>query len=294
MPEDIATIKPAVTNTKLDDELYRIKRKFDSSLKQENAEIIKSLSVGAETLDAYAEKFKKQIEKISDSNKAALAEYVAHRKVIIELFKQGIRANDFGKFTKEAYIHNLLYPMRRTPDEIEYQSHNLWLIDERLSYCDYISSDIPFDNNPKEERTDILMLDMPVAVSDEQNIGREYETIIILELKRPMRDDCTLGENPITQMLDYVDKLSSNTVTDKYKRSIRVGENTQFYLYAVCDLTPKLRKVAETHDFKEAPDKMGMYKYHDRKRAYMEILSFDKLIGNAKKRNRILFEKLGV
>lgn len=294
MPEDIATIKPNVTNAKLDDELYRIKRKFDSSLKQENAEIIKSISVGAETLDAYAERFKKQIEKISDSNKAALAEYVAHRKVIIELFKQGIRANDFGKFTKEAYIHNLLYPMRRTSDEIEYQSHNLWLIDERLSYCDYISSDIPFDNNPKEERTDILMLDMPVAVSDEQNTGREYETIIILELKRPMRDDYTLSENPITQMLDYVDRLSSNTVTDKYKRPIKVGENTQFYLYAVCDLTPKLRKVAETHDFKETPDKMGMYKYHDKKRAYMEILSFDKLIGDAEKRNRILFEKLGV
>ena len=237
---------------------------------------------------------KKQIEKISDSNKAALAEYVAHRKVIIELLKQGIRANDFGKFTKEAYIHNLLYPMRRTSDEIEYQSHNLWLIDERLSYCDYISSDIPFDNNPKEERTDILMLDMPVAVSDEQNTGREYETIIILELKRPMRDDYTLSENPITQMLDYVDRLSSNTVTDKYKRPIKVGENTQFYLYAVCDLTLKLRKVAETHDFKETPDKMGMYKYHDKKRAYMEILSFDKLIGDAEKRNRILFEKLGV
>ena len=294
MPEDIATIKPNVTNAKLDDELYRIKRKFDSSLKQENAEIIKTISVGAETLDAYAERFKKQIEKISDSNKAALAEYVAHRKVIIELFKQGIRANDFGMFTKEAYIHNLLYPMRRTSDEIEYQSHNLWLIDERLSYCDYISSDIPFDNNPKEERTDILMLDMPVAVSDEQNTGREYETIIILELKRPMRDDYTLSENPITQMLEYVDRLGSNTVTDKYKRPIKVGENTQFYLYAVCDLTPKLRKVAETHDFKETPDKMGMYKYHDKKRAYMEILSFDKLIGDAEKRNRILFEKLGV
>ena len=294
MSEDIATIKPNVTNAKLDDELYKIKRKFDSTLKQENAEIIKNISVGAETLDSYKEKFKKQIEKISDSNKAALAEYVAHRKVIIELFKQGIKANDFGQFTKEAYIHNLLYPMRRTSDEIEYQSHNLWLIDERLSYCDYISSDIPFDNNPKEERTDILMLDKPVAVSDEQNTGRAYETIIILELKRPMRDDYTQSENPIIQMLEYVDRLSSNTVTDRYKRPIKVGENTQFYLYAVCDLTPRLRKIAETYDFLETPDKMGMYKYHDKKRAYIEVLSFDKLIGDAEKRNKILFEKLGV
>jgi len=138
------------------------------------------------------------------------------------------------------------------------------------------------------------MLDKPVAVSDENNIGKEYETIVILELKRPMRDDYTQGDNPILQMLDYVDKLNSNNVTDRYKRPIKVGDNTQFYLYAVCDLTPKLKKVAETYDFVETPDRMGMYKYHDKKRAYIEILSFDKLISDAEKRNRILFDKLGV
>ena len=63
--------------------------------------------------------------------------------------------------------------MRRTSDEIEYSSHNLWLIDERLSYSEYISSDIPFDNNPKEERTDVMILDSTVAVSDEDNSGKE-------------------------------------------------------------------------------------------------------------------------
>lgn len=141
----------------------------------------------------YEERFKKQIEKISDSHKVALAEYVAHRKVIIELLKKGIRVDDFGKFSKQAYIQNLLYPMRRISNEIEYQSHNLWLIDERLAYCDYISSDIPFDNNSKENRTDIFMSNMPVAVSDEVNTRKEYETIVILELKRPMRDDYTQG-----------------------------------------------------------------------------------------------------
>ena len=63
--------------------------------------------------------------------------------------------------------------MRRTSDEIEYQAHNLWLIDERLAYCEYVSSDIPFDNNPREDRTDVMILDKPVAVSDEPNTGRE-------------------------------------------------------------------------------------------------------------------------
>lgn len=76
--------------------------------------------------------------------------------------------------------------------------------------------------------------------------------------------------------------------------SIKVGSNTQFYLYAVCDLTPKMVKVAEDRDFIETPDKLGMYKYHEKKRAYIELISYDKLIWDAEKRNKVLFEKLGI
>jgi hypothetical protein len=47
-------------------------------------------------------------------------------------------------------------------------------------------------------------------------------------------------------------------------------------------------------DFHETPDKLGMYKYNDTAHAYMEIISFDKLIFDSEKRNKILFEKLGI
>lgn len=138
------------------------------------------------------------------------------------------------------------------------------------------------------------MLDHPIALSDENNTGREFETIVIFELKRPMRDDYDAKENPIQQLLGYVDKLCTNKVTDKNGRLIKVGSNTQFYLYAVCDLTQKMIKVAEDRDFIETPDKLGMYKYHEKKRAYIELISYDKLILDAEKRNKVLFEKLGI
>lgn len=67
--------------------------------------------------------------------------------------------------------------------------------------CEYISSDIPFNNDPSEQRTDILFLDKPVALSDQDNSGKEYESIVIIELKRPMRDDYKPGENPIDGIL---------------------------------------------------------------------------------------------
>lgn len=294
MPEEIKKIKPSIKDSGLDEELYKIKRKFDIELKKSSKEIMDKIDVGAESYEEYSEKLEKQLEKISDANKSALADYVAHRKIILELLKKGIKKNDDDRFNKESYLHSLIYPMRRTSGEIEYQAHNLWLIDERLAYSEYISSDIPFNNNSKEERTDILILNKPVAVSDEENTGREYGTIVIFELKRPMRDDYSRAENPIVQLVDYVNKLSTNKVADKYGRIIKVGANTQFYLYAICDLTPNLIKVAEDEDFKETPDKRGYYKYHDKKHAYIEILSYDKIIEDSEKRNRILFDKLGI
>ena len=110
MREDVEAIKPYLPDSKLDDELYKIKRKFDNQLKKDNLDIIKTLEVGATSLDSYQEKFQKQFAKISEANKASLAEYVAHRKVILELLKKGIQSDDFGKYSKEAYIHNLIYP----------------------------------------------------------------------------------------------------------------------------------------------------------------------------------------
>ncbi len=49
----------------------------------------------------------------------------------------------------------MIYPQRKTSDDISEEAHNLWLIDERLSYCSYIASDIPFD---KEKRGQIFCL----------------------------------------------------------------------------------------------------------------------------------------
>ena len=129
-----------------------------------------------------------------------------------------------------------------------------------MAYCSYISSDIAFNNSTNQERTDILILDRPVAVSDEENRGREYECITIFELKRPMRDDYNGSTNPIDQLYGYVTKLKTNQMRDKDGRIIRVGANTKFYLYAVCDITRSLEQILDFRDFSQTPDKMGYYR----------------------------------
>lgn len=295
MPTEVAMIKPNLSEDKLSDELYKIKRQFDKCMQDENSELLETLKEGIISDSEYQRRFQIQVTKLSEANEAILAEYVAHRKVVIDLLQAALNRKDDGKYNKEQYIHDLIYPMRTTADAEPYDRHNLWLLDEKLAYCSYISSDIPFDNSPKENRTDIMILDCPVAVSEDENDGTEYDTIVLFELKRPMRDDYTDGENPIVQLYRYVDKLKTNRETDKNGRIIHVGMNTKFYLYAVCDITPKLES-AINHGgiFKKTPDKTGYYGYNDGYNAYIEILPFNKIINDSQKRNRVLFEKLGL
>ena len=134
MPEQIKNIKPNLSNDKLDDELHKIKREFDKEIKNENNKLLEKLEKNKLNEYDYETQFKLQISKISDANKAALSDYVAHRKIIIDLLSTGIRKIDNEKFSKEEFIHNLIFPMKYSSDDIDYESHNLWLIDERLAY----------------------------------------------------------------------------------------------------------------------------------------------------------------
>ena len=294
MPEQIAKIKPKLHEDKLDDALYEIKRQFDKSAKKAQKELLDKLDETSLSPDEYEQFFQLQIEKISDANSAVLAEYVAHRRVVIELLERGLRRKEDGKFNKEKYMHNLIYPMKSTADEIDYETHNLWLIDEKLSYCSFITSDIPFDNDYKQERTDILMLDGPIAVSDDRNDGTIFDTIIVFELKRPMRNDYSDSDNPISQLYGYIRKIREGKAKDKYHRPIRVNESTKYYLYAVCDVTDSLMPYIDLHSFTPTPDLLGYYDFNKTYNAYFEVLSYDKILNDAKKRNRVLFEKLGI
>ena len=219
-------IKPNLSEDKLADELYKIKYDFDRELSTENSMLLKELNNDLISKQEYVDRFQMQVQKIVDSNAAVLTEYVAHRKVILDLLEYAIRKIKTNRYMEEKYIHDLIFPMCSTSDEQSYDSHNLGLLDEKFAYCTYISSDVPFANNPQEERPDLLILDQPVAMSENQNDGSIFNSIIIFELKRPMRKDYTYGDNSISQLYKYVDKIKTGNAKHKNGRPIRVTETT--------------------------------------------------------------------
>lgn len=293
-PEEIENLKPNLSNEDLDNALHSIKRDFENATKSECDKLMEKLEAGGITPEEYQKQFKETIEKVSDINKAALAEYVTHRKIILNLFTHGLNIKEDGKFNLEKYMHQLIYPMRTTSDDIAYESHNLWLLDERLAFCQFISSDKPFKGEHNKERADLLILDAPVVVAENENKGIAYDAITIFELKRPGRDDYTMENNPVTQLLNYAKKIKKGGVKDSKQRPIRVSQSTQFYLYAVCDITSSLEAVLENMDFVETPDCLGAYLYNRKLPAYIEVLSYDKIRNDSEKRNKVLFKKLGI
>lgn len=289
-PEKVEAIPPGLSSEKLDLELYRIKKEFDDETKSSLNKIITQ----HENIDpeSYKKIFESNMDRVTDSSSSHLAEYIAHRKTILDLFENSLNIKEDGKYSKESYIHDIIFPRGTSLDELPVEKHNLWLIDEKLSYYFYATSDIPFNNDRGERRPDILFFDKPIAFVDEKNDGTPYETVVIFELKRPMRANLERNEDPISQVLDYVIKIKNKELTDVNGRPIKVSDNTQFYVYVVCDVDKALESKLNVLGFRKTPDGLGYYDMDTN--IHKEILSFDKILNDSTKRNRILFDKLNL
>ena len=206
----------------------------------------------------------------------------------------------FDKFLKikatEKAVHNLIFPLQTLSDEIGFEDHNLWMVDEKLSYHKYLASDKRFKkieplNSESNDRPDIIVFNKPFAFS---NDNKPYESIVLIEFKRPMRDDYTEEENPIQQINRYAREIIGGEVRDKNDREFDLRANTPIYSYIICDLTKKLKSFAKDAGYKLLPNGDGYFFFNDNYNMYVEISSFDKLLNDSKERNRVLFEKLNL
>ena len=91
-------------------------------------------------------------EKLSEMGKSSLAEYIVHRKAVLDILEGNLKYQDSdgNSYAYEESIHQLVFPMQNTSDDIDYTSHNLWLIDEKLSYPDENDASNEVQNYIKE------------------------------------------------------------------------------------------------------------------------------------------------
>jgi hypothetical protein len=301
-PAALDDVPPNLPPAKLGAELYRLQKDFEVKLRHEAVEVLQHEDSDTKDLDqgeleAHRARFARFLEEWNDLGKAELARYIVHRKATLSVLRVRLKRRSDARYPLETAIHSVIFPLRSTSDDIAFDKQNLWVLDEKLSYHWYLASDLRLDQVEalhgvtSGDRPDLLIFDNPVAVVDQ---GPPYTSIVIFEFKRPQRDDYTATKNPIEQTLRYAGRIRAGEILDKDGRPVRVNLNTPFFCYIVCDITKTLQEQAELANLQETPDREGYFGYNRNRQAYIEIVSFDKLIRDAELRNRILFDKLGI
>ncbi|CAN5537521.1 hypothetical protein BH11PLA2_BH11PLA2_16410 [soil metagenome] len=298
MPDRIESLRSNLSEEQLDVELYKIGQEWDLELRAEYKKLLSENDATASEQESFRQRYERFLAEWNESGISKLARYVVHRRATLAFLDERLKLKADGKYALEDAIHEIIFPLKATSEDVRVENMNLWILDEKLAYHYYLASDKPLEQVDvievdSKDRPDILIFNRPIAFAES---GPPFSAIVIVEFKRPARDDYTEKEkkNPITQVYDYIDKLKEGKAIDKRGRPISIPAHLPIYAYIVCDLTPSLHKQARDYQLTKTPDSQGYFGYHRDHGAYIEIMSFDKLIADAQRRNKILFDKLGM
>ena len=287
-------VSPGLTDTQLDETLLHIRREIEDEVSREEKNLAARME--KESFDKYQEKFKVLMEELNEVGKAKLASYVAHRRTLLDLVDASLKkSRTDDKYPLEKVLHKMVFPMGATSKDVFFEQQNLWLIDERLSFHTFLTSDVAMkkgqgleDTSAKEPDILALFWDRPVAIAEPEALASGG--VVIVEFKRPGRDDYT--KDPGDQIIQRFVEISEGFVKDIDGRPVNpVG--IRYHGFLIADITPSLKKHVKLR-YHKAFDGEGYFITLPDGNGYVEIISYDKLIRLAKQRNRMLFDKLGV
>lgn len=285
------------SKNELEAALHRELHQREVALKREGSRIILEAAKLTE-YDHYKDRLTEFMTNYNELGVAQLAQYVAHRRIILDLFRKAIsvEAKD-GRYPLERVLHHLIFPMRSDTEDTLLSQQNLWILDERLNYHSFVSSDkrlsqVAALGSSSNLRPDLLVFDQQFPLSES---GQPLTSLTIVEFKRPMRDDYSDEENPLKQVVKTVLEIRSGEALDAAGRKIKVASpDIPTNCFIVCDITPKLREQLADWDATATPDGQGFYGFHRTHRLYYEVSDYDQVLANAERRNQMLFERLNL
>jgi hypothetical protein len=134
-----------------------------------------------------------------------------------------------------------------------------------------------------------------MAFAENVDEGAPISSVVVVEFKRPQRDDYTDPENPLKQVLDQINDIRGGQFRTDRGRPIPVAnEKIPAFAYVICDITPSLRDVLMDRDLSPTPDGLMFFGYHRNHSIYCEVIDYGKLLSDSKRRNRIFFDRLNM
>lgn len=253
--------------------------------------------------DTFNDTIKEVGKAIGDAEQRSLTEYIVRRKVVLDFIGtllEKVRDDTADSaYQREDILHSFICPIRvNTIDggtkKVEpATSHDLWIVDERLTFAQYFSSDTEFSKlteaNESAERPDVLIFDYVHGLRQTE----ESSKVLLVEFKRPGRTSYKDDENPQLQVERYVRRLQKGGLTDVKGRPIKLNQNTIFYCFIVADIVGKLDDW--TFSWQTTADGHGrIYRPTNGFRGSIELIGWDNLLRDAMSRNQAFFDKAGI
>ena len=287
-------VQPGLKDEQLDEALLHIRREIEDSIRVEERHV--AALIEKESFDEYQERIKGLMDEMNDVGKAKLADYVAHRRTILDLVDQSLkRVQGDDKYPFEKVLHKMIFPMGVSSKDIFLDQQNLWLIDERLCFHTLLTSDKKLNKVPglsetsgKEPDIFAFFYDTPIGVAEPDNLSGGG--VVIIEFKRPGRDD--YDKDPADQVIQRFFEIDQGNVKDIDGRPVN-PDRLRYTGYLIADLTPTLHRQVAMRYHRTA-DNEGYFYTLPGGNGSIEIISYDKLLRDAKRRNRVLFDKLGL
>lgn len=274
---------------------------------QRQAEKIKSvlrrLKEGEVGPDSFDQAISEAGKAIGEAEQRSLTEYIVRRKVVldfIEILLQKVREDTRdSSYQREDLLHTFICPLRiDTLADGSHKvsaaaSHDLWIVDERLTFAQYFSSDQEFTALSKaiesSDRPDVLIFDYAHGLKESD----EPSKVLLLEFKRPNRTDYSDTDNPQMQVERYIKTLQGGGLTDVRGRPIKLDDRTIFHCFIVADIVGKLDEW--TFSWQRTADGRGrIYQPSGGFRGTIELVGWDALLGDARARNKAFFERAGI
>lgn len=252
----------------------RFRQKFDFSKLSEDASFSQLVDIVRTKIPADA--------------KEALAVYIAYRNHVIQIFRKLLERDEEGLATEDK-VHELIYPRYKDSEEVDYSSHNLWLIDDDLAYARYISSDRTPEGTRRKKGD--FAHDLLVNSDDE---------LMVVEMKRPQKGDYdgtkeADTKNPVDQLKNQIlDIREKGKIVTSKGREIPIDPTSLVRGYILADWNDKLRRYLILEDF--IMSKVGgqlAYRYYGGElNLIIEVLAFDRLAERASRRNEAFVQML--
>ncbi len=300
-PEILNSIPPNLSEDKLEEHLYRISFNARKNVENNIEKFIKTKEVNEEAIGQIINDIKAKTAYDVDS----LADYMMRRKAIINLFDKFLDADENGDYKLEEDVHNLIFPLGLTNNDLDYENHNLWILDERFISYKFIASDksiTSFSQTKSRKETDLILIDNPQMFNNPISFGDkasgEVNSMVIFEFKRP--GDVAHQKNKtdyrweFSELVEpYFEEFIYQPIKKNYKgNQIILKETTPKFGYIILDIIPEpLARYNKNKGWKATP--FGTYfKIEPELNLHLEVMTFRQLLDASKQRHNPFFDKL--